>query len=255
MSDTPLLELDDVHAFYGSAHILEGVSFSMGVEAIAVIGRNGMGKSTLCNTIMGLCRESQGSIRVNGAEMRGRMPYVVAGAGVGYVPQGRRLFQSLSVDEHLRMIRSPLKGRWTPSEIYKLFPRLAERKRISATQLSGGEQQMLAIGRALLLNPHLLVMDEPSEGLAPTIVENVIETCHALVGEGMGILLVEQNLGVATSVAERQLVMVSGQIAAETTADEAARGSRRSAALPRRRVGRLRTSHCAPPPPARIPAC
>jgi branched-chain amino acid transport system ATP-binding protein len=220
MSDAPLLELEDVHAFYGSAHILEGVSFSMGLEAIAVIGRNGMGKSTLCNTIMGLCDDVRGSIRIAGNELRGAAPYVVAAAGVGYVPQGRRLFPSLSVDEHLRMIRAPGKGRWNPAEIYKLFPRLAERKRISATQLSGGEQQMLAIGRALLLNPHLLIMDEPSEGLAPTIIENVIETCHSLVGEGMGILLVEQNLGVATSVAERQLVMVSGHIAAETTADK-----------------------------------
>jgi branched-chain amino acid transport system ATP-binding protein len=219
MSDAPLLELEDVHAFYGSAHILEGVSFSMGVEAIALIGRNGMGKSTLCNTIMGLVEDARGSIRVAGTELRGSAPYVVAAAGVGYVPQGRRLFQSLSVDEHLRMIRATRKGRWTPAAVYELFPRLAERKRIGATQLSGGEQQMLAIGRALLLNPQLLVMDEPSEGLAPTIVENVIETCHALVAEGMGILLVEQNLGVATSVAERQLVMVSGQIAAETTAD------------------------------------
>ena len=118
------------------------------------------------------------------------------------------------------MIRAQRQGRWTPAAIYELFPRLAERKKISATQLSGGEQQMLAIGRALLLNPALLVMDEPSEGLAPTIVENVIETCHTLVGEGMGILLVEQNLGVATSVAERQLVMVSGQIAAESTAEK-----------------------------------
>jgi branched-chain amino acid transport system ATP-binding protein len=218
MSDAPLLELEDVHAYYGSAHILEGVSFSMGVEAVALIGRNGMGKSTLCNTIMGLCEDARGSIRVAGAELRGSPPYQVAAEGVGYVPQGRRLFPSLSVDEHLRMIRATRKGRWTPATVYELFPRLAERKRISATQLSGGEQQMLAIGRALLLNPHLLVMDEPSEGLAPTIVENVIETCHSLVGEGMGILLVEQNLGVATSVAERQLVMVSGQIAAETTA-------------------------------------
>ena len=118
------------------------------------------------------------------------------------------------------MIRAPRRAAGRRRAIYELFPRLAERKQISATQLSGGEQQMLAIGRALLLNPQLLVMDEPSEGLAPTIVENVIETCHTLVGEGMGILLVEQNLGVATSVAERQLVMVSGQIAAETTADE-----------------------------------
>jgi branched-chain amino acid transport system ATP-binding protein len=219
MSDTPLLALDDVHAFYGSAHILEGVTFSMGVEAVALIGRNGMGKSTLCNTIMGLCRETRGSIKVAGKEVRGRLPFVIAAEGVGYVPQGRRLFPSLSVDEHQRMIRPTSKGRWSPAAVYGLFPRLAERKKIGATQLSGGEQQMLAIGRALLLNPQLLVMDEPSEGLAPTVIENVIETCHSLVGEGMGILLVEQNLGVATSVAERQLVMVSGQIAAETTAE------------------------------------
>jgi branched-chain amino acid transport system ATP-binding protein len=134
------------------------------------------------------------------------------------VPQGRRLFQSLTTDEHLKMIRTKRRGRWTASAVYDLFPRLAERKRISATQLSGGEQQMLAIGRALLTNPDLLIMDEPSEGLAPTIVEQVIATCHALVEEGMAILLVEQNLGVATEVAERQLVMVSGNIAAETTA-------------------------------------
>jgi branched-chain amino acid transport system ATP-binding protein len=177
-----------------------------------------MGKSTLCNTIMGLCRESHGSIRVNGEEMRGRMPYVVAGAGVGYVPQGRRLFQSLSVDEHLRMIRSPLKGRWTPPEIYKLFPRLAERKRNGGAQLSGGEQQMLAIGRALLTNPKLLIMDEPSEGLAPAIIENLIVVFRTLEAEGLAILLIEQNLGVATALAERQLVMIGGSIAAETTA-------------------------------------
>ena len=220
MSDTPLLQLEDVHAFYGSAHILEGVSFSMGTEAIALIGRNGMGKSTLCNTVMGLCRETQGSIKVLGKEVRGRLPYVVAAEGVGYVPQGRRLFQSLSVDEHLRMIRATRKGRWTPSAIYELFPRLAERKKISATQLSGGEQQMLAIGRALMLNPRLLIMDEPSEGLAPTIIELLIDTFRKLEEEGLRILLIEQNLGVATSLAERQLVMVGGEIAAETTASE-----------------------------------
>jgi len=214
-----LLEIDELDAFYGAAQALEGVSFSMGVEAVSVIGRNGMGKTTLCNAIMGVAPPSAtGSIRFDGVELRGKPSYKVAQAGIAYVPQGRRLFQSLSTDEHLKMIRAKRTGRWTPAAVYELFPRLAERKRISATQLSGGEQQMLAIGRALLTSPRLLVMDEPSEGLAPTIVEQVIETCASLVGEGMAILLVEQNLGVATTVSQRQLVMVSGRIAAETTA-------------------------------------
>jgi branched-chain amino acid transport system ATP-binding protein len=214
-----LLEIEGLDAFYGSAQALEGVSLSMGVEAVAVIGRNGMGKTTLCNAIMGVAPPSaKGSIRLDGVELLGRPSYKIAQAGIAYVPQGRRLFQSLSTDEHLKMIRARRSGRWTPGAVYDLFPRLAERKRISATQLSGGEQQMLALGRALLTNPRLLVMDEPSEGLAPMIVEQVIATCTSLVEEGMAILLVEQNLGVATTVAERQLVMVSGRIAAETTA-------------------------------------
>jgi branched-chain amino acid transport system ATP-binding protein len=175
--------------------------------------------ATLCNAIMGVAPPSaRGSIRFSGSELLGRPSYKIAQAGIAYVPQGRRLFQSLSTDEHLKMIRAGRSGRWTPAAVYELFPRLAERKKISATQLSGGEQQMLAIGRALLTNPQLLVMDEPSEGLAPTIVEQVIATCGALVDEGMAILLVEQNLGVATTVAARQLVMVAGRIAAETTA-------------------------------------
>jgi branched-chain amino acid transport system ATP-binding protein len=220
----PLLALSDVDAFYGSAQALEGVGFEMGVEALAVIGRNGMGKTTLCNVIMAIQPPvAHGSIRFRGEELLGRPSYGIANAGIGYVPQGRRLFPSLSTDEHLKMVkvrRGDGNGRrWSVDAVYELFPRLAERKRISATQLSGGEQQMLAIGRALLTNPTLLVMDEPSEGLAPTIVENVITTCKTLVEEGMAILLVEQNLGVATEVANRQLVMVAGQIAAETTAD------------------------------------
>jgi branched-chain amino acid transport system ATP-binding protein len=138
------------------------------------------------------------------------------------VPQGRRLFGSLTVDEHLRMIGKSLvrRGRWSPDAVYELFPRLAERRKVSGTQLSGGEQQMLAIGRALLTNPRLLLMDEPSEGLAPRIVEELIETCRTLVGEGIGLLLVEQNLGMATALSERVLVMVAGRIALETTAAE-----------------------------------
>ncbi len=219
----PLLVIDGIDAFYGRAQALEGVSFSMGTEAVAVIGRNGMGKTTLCNAIMGIAPPAvRGSARFRGTELVGKPSYKIAGAGVAYVPQGRRLFPSLSTDEHLRMIRSPrgvASGRmWSVAGVYELFPRLADRRRISATQLSGGEQQMLAIGRALLTNPSLLIMDEPSEGLAPTIVEQVIGTCRTLVDEGMAILLVEQNLGVATAVAERQLVMVAGRIAAETTA-------------------------------------
>jgi branched-chain amino acid transport system ATP-binding protein len=216
----PLLSVKGLNAYYGTAHILQDVEFEIAAEPVAIIGRNGMGKSTLCHAIMGLVPSINGSVRFAGRELVGRQPYKIAAAGVGFVPQGRRLFPSLSTDEHLRMLGSPNGGRWTRDAIYDLFPRLADRKRISAAQLSGGEQQMLAIGRALLRNPRLLVMDEPSEGLAPTIVEQLIGTCERLVGEGMTLLLVEQNLGVATSVAERQLVMVAGRIAAETTAAE-----------------------------------
>jgi branched-chain amino acid transport system ATP-binding protein len=214
----PLLEVRDLDAYYGPAHILQDVEFAVGAEPVAVIGRNGMGKSTLCHSIMGLVPSMRGSIRFRGDEIAGKPPYKIAGAGIGFVPQGRRLFPSLSTDEHLKMLGTPNGGRWDAGAIYELFPRLAERKRISAAQLSGGEQQMLAIGRALLRTPKLLVMDEPSEGLAPTIVEGLIETMRTLVAEGTALLLVEQNLGMATSVAERQLVMVAGRIATETTA-------------------------------------
>jgi branched-chain amino acid transport system ATP-binding protein len=214
-----LFEIEDLDAYYGQAQVLEGVSLAMGTEGVAVIGRNGMGKTTLCAAVMGMMPRATGSIRFKEKEILGRPSYKIAGLGIGYVPQGRRLFPSLSVDEHLRMLARGTRGkRWTPDAVYELFPRLAERKKNGGTQLSGGEQQMLAIGRALLGNPELLIMDEPSEGLAPAIVEGLIETCKTLVEEGMAILLVEQNLGVATSIAERQLVMVTGRIAAETTA-------------------------------------
>jgi branched-chain amino acid transport system ATP-binding protein len=214
----PVLAVRKVNAYYGRARVLHDVSFEMGQEPVAVIGRNGMGKSTLCLTIMGLMTHADGSIRFEGEELMGRAPYKISGAGIGYVPQGRRLFPSLSTEEHLDMLGSRDGGRWTKDGIWELFPRLAERRKVSAAQLSGGEQQMLAIARALLSNPKLVIMDEPSEGLAPTIVENLVQTCLSLVQEGVGLLLIEQNLGVATSLAERQLVMVAGEIAAETTA-------------------------------------
>ncbi len=215
-----VLRIEGLDAFYGSAHVLHGVSFEMGQEPVAIVGRNGMGKTTLCAAIMGFVPPRvRGSISFEGRELIGRHSYKIARAGLGYVPQGRRLFPSLTVEEHLRIAaRNGAGGGWTATRVYDLFPRLAERKRHGGAQLSGGEQQMLAIGRALLGNPKLLIMDEPSEGLAPTIIESLIETCRRLAEEGLGILLVEQNLGVATSVAERQLIMASGEIAAETTA-------------------------------------
>jgi branched-chain amino acid transport system ATP-binding protein len=216
----PVLAVKGLEAFYGRSHVLQNVEFEMGAEPIAIIGRNGMGKTTLCRALMGMSPpNASGSVRFEDQELLGKPSYRIASAGLGYVPQGRRLFPSLTVDEHLRMIRSPNGGgRWTVDAIYSLFPRLSERRRNGGMQLSGGEQQMLAIGRALLTNPKLLIMDEPSEGLAPTIVEGLVETLRTLVGEGMNLLLIEQNLGVATAVAERQLVMVAGQIYTETTA-------------------------------------
>ena len=218
MSDV-LFEVSDLHGYYGPAHVLQGVSFSMGAEPVALIGRNGMGKSTLCMAIVGLLGSATGSVRLEGQELMGKPAYKIAGAGVGFVPQGRRLFQSLTVDEHLEIVGASSKADWTPDRVYELFPRLAERKHVSGTSLSGGEQQMLAISRALLTNPKVLVMDEPSEGLAPTIVEGLVQTIKDLAAGGMGLLVVEQNLGVATSLAERQLVMVAGTIATETTAE------------------------------------
>jgi branched-chain amino acid transport system ATP-binding protein len=214
----PLLAVRDLNAFYGRAQILHDVSFELGAEPVAVIGRNGMGKTTLCLTIMGLMAHATGSVRFEGEELMGRPPYRIAGAGIGYVPQGRRLFPSLSTEEHLDMRGRRDGGRWTKDAVLELFPRLAERRRVGAAQLSGGEQQMLAIARALLANPRLLIMDEPSEGLAPTIIEGLVATCETLVKEGVGLLLIEQNLGVATSLAERLLVMVAGEIRTETTA-------------------------------------
>jgi branched-chain amino acid transport system ATP-binding protein len=216
----PVLVLENVNAYYGRGQVLHDVGFEMGREPVAVVGRNGMGKTTLCLAIMGLMARAEGSVRFEGKELMGRAPYKISGAGIGYVPQGRRLFPSLSTEEHLDMLGSRGRGRWTKEAIWKLFPRLAERRKISGAQLSGGEQQMLAIARALLGNPRLLIMDEPSEGLAPAIVESLVTTCLSLVEEGVGLLLVEQNLGVATSLAQRQLVMVAGEIAREMSAQE-----------------------------------
>ncbi len=209
----PLLRVDRLNVHYGRAHAVQDVSFTLERGILAVVGRNGMGKTTLCNAITGLVAAS-GSIKLSGTELVGRPPHAITQLGIGYVPQGRRVWPSLSVDEHLRLAeRSAHRGVWTIERIYDLFPRLAERRGNGGFQLSGGEQQMLAIGRALLFNPRLLVMDEPTEGLAPVIVEQVAETLKSLGDDTLSVLLVEQNLGVAIDVADNVAVMVNGRIA------------------------------------------
>jgi branched-chain amino acid transport system ATP-binding protein len=222
MNDGRLLEVEGLNAYYGPAHVLQGVDFTVGERPVSIIGRNGMGKTTMCHAIMGIHPSvASGSVRFGGLELLGKPPYRIARAGVALVPQGRRLFGSLTVGEHLRVIpRRGGDGRWTPERVYELFPRLAKRRKNDATQLSGGEQQMLAIGRALLLNPKLLIMDEPSEGLAPVLVEELVQTIQGLVEGGVGVLMVEQNLGVAAAVAQRHHAMVSGRLVAELTSEQ-----------------------------------
>ncbi|MEM7340065.1 MAG: ABC transporter ATP-binding protein [Actinomycetota bacterium] len=213
------LRVENVIAGYGSSRVLDGLSFQLDGDSAVIIGRNGMGKTTLCKVLMGLLPVQSGSITLDGVELAGATSRRVVKAGVAYVPQGRRLFPSLTVDEHLAMLEPESRGKkWTAAEVYRLFPRLAERKRNGGAELSGGEQQMLAVGRALLLNTPLIVMDEPSEGLAPLIVDLLIDTIHRLIDDGTSVLVVEQNLGAATAMADRQLVMVAGRIETEMAA-------------------------------------
>ncbi|MBR0774744.1 ABC transporter permease [Bradyrhizobium diazoefficiens] len=207
------LEVRGLDVYYGHSHALQGVDLTLESGVFSVVGRNGMGKTTLCKAIMGLVPVSGGSVRVRGEDITRRQPAQIARLGVGYVPQGRRLWRSLSVDEHLRLAGGLRSGAWTVERIYDTFPRLAERKGHGGGQLSGGEQQMLAISRALLTNPQLLIMDEPTEGLAPVIVAQVEEMLLRLGEDGdMAVLVIEQNIGVATAVSRNVAIMVNGRI-------------------------------------------
>lgn len=216
-----MLEIQDVHSFYGRAHVLQGVSLSVpaGV-AVGLLGRNGMGKTTLIRSIMGMTPPvvRQGSIRYQGEELVGKSPHQVAALGLGLVPQGRRVFPSLSVVEHLTIASRPARrsgngsSAWDLDRVFALFPRLAERKGHGGNQLSGGERQMLAIARALMTNPDLLLMDEPSEGLAPLLVQQLRDQLRALKEAGLSIFLVEQNLGLALAIADEIYVLDRGQV-------------------------------------------
>lgn len=232
-----MLAVRDLHVYYGASHALQGVDLTLNSGVHAVVGRNGMGKTTLCNAIMGLVPARSGSIRVDGQEVMGRRPHDIANLGVGYTPQGRRLWPSLTVDDHLRMCEAR-NGSWNVERIYETFPRLAERRNNGGGQLSGGEQQMLAISRALLQDPRLLVLDEPTEGLAPVIVGQVEDLLHRLAESGdVAILLVEQNIGVATAVADDVAIMVNGRVT--TVMDAAELGADRQLQQQLLGVGRI----------------
>ncbi len=206
-----ILVIEDLHTYYGSSHILQGISCTLDDGLLAIVGRNGMGKTTLVKSIMGLVPAANGRIILRGEDITNLKPYEIASRGVGYIPQGRELFPSLTVEEHLLLVWRE-SGVWNCERIYDLFPNLRKHTATRAMQLSGGEQQMLAISRALMTNPSLLIMDEPSEGLAPIVIKSLIDTCKKLVESGISILLIEQNLRVATSLATELHVMVSGRI-------------------------------------------
>lgn len=214
-----MLELDDIHTYYGTSHVLQGVSLSVVAgRCVALLGRNGVGKTTTVHSIAGLTPPRQGSIRFRTVDITAAPPYRIARLGIGLVPQGRRVFPSLTVRENLMMAARDVSPRaggrepWTLARVYALFPALQERERNAGHAISGGQQQMLAIGRALLTNPYLLLMDEPSEGLAPVVIEQVGEVILQLKESGLSLLLVEQHIALAYRVADELAIMNKGRI-------------------------------------------
>lgn len=226
-----VLEAEDLHTYYGKSHILHGTSLEVREgEIVTLLGRNGAGKTTTLRSLVGLTHAREGAVRIFGHATTAWPAYRIAALGVGYVPEGRRIFANLTVEENLKV---PLErpGSWTIPRIYELFPHLEERKSNKGRQLSGGEQEMLAISRALLLNPRILLLDEPSQGLAPLIVQHVLNVIVAMRKEGISVLLVEQNVRAAVGVADRAYVLEDGRIVYEGPAADFARDERRVRAL------------------------
>ncbi|HEX4298528.1 MAG TPA: ABC transporter ATP-binding protein [Devosia sp.] len=215
------LEVDRINSFYGDSHILFDVSMRVEKnEVVALLGRNGAGKSTTLKTLIGLVAAQSGSIRLDGRELARLRPHKVAGQGVQLVPEERRIFGSLSVEQNLVLSRLTAKAAWPLDRVYELFPRLKERRGSRGTDLSGGEQQMLAIARALSRDPKVLLLDEPFEGLAPIIVRDLLALCQRLAAEGQTIVIVEQNVAAALSIASRAYILNNGHVAFDGTSTE-----------------------------------
>lgn len=226
-----ILKAESLHTFYGKSHILHGVSLEIREgEIVTLLGRNGAGKSTTLRSVVGLTQARQGVVNIFGHDTTHWPSYRIAALGVGFVPEGRRVFTNLTVEENLKV---PLEraGPWTISRVYELFPRLQERRLNKGGQLSGGEQEMLAIARALLLNPKLLILDEPSQGLAPLLVQEVFEVIINMRHEGISILLVEQNVHAAVKIADRAYMLNDGRVVFEGAAAEFAKDEKRLRAL------------------------
>ena len=217
-----MLKIDNLHAFYGKSHVLHGVNFEVGQgEIVALLGRNGSGRSTTAKAIMGLV-ECEGRIDWKGRPIQGKKAYEIAHLGVGYVPENREIFPKLTVSQNLQLgqKRNGQNGRWSFDDMFAMFPRLKEREHNEAGVLSGGEQQMLTLCRTLMGDPDLIIIDEPTEGLAPKIVELVGQFLHSLKAKGVSVLLIEQKLTIAMSISDRALVMGHGAIVFQGTPDE-----------------------------------
>jgi len=213
----PLVEAEELHAFYGSSHVLHGVSFRVQRgESVGLMGRNGMGKTTLLRTILGLVRPRIGCVRLRGRDVTAEAPHRIARSGVAYVPEGRGIFPNLSVRENLVMAARP--GAWTLARVLDTFPRLGERLRHGGGQLSGGEQQMLTIGRALMTNPELLILDEATEGLAPRIAQDIWRIVRRVRESGIATVIVDKNFRAVNAITDRNVILVKGRVVYEGAA-------------------------------------